>query len=147
MVGNQLVMPCSHASMPRQFGKAQSLQLIFTKLMESIHLQPPATKLVHQQISSTPATTTGIRGPVEDIAWKPPDVHMLKMNVDAAANYKDKISGIGAVVCDFKGEVIAAFSKPGQGCFRSDEMEANALFHSLNWAAHYQSPIANVETL
>ncbi|XP_060960166.1 uncharacterized protein LOC133031004 [Cannabis sativa] len=68
------------------------------------------------------------------------------MNVDAAANFKDKILGIGAVVRNHKGEVITVFSRSVQGCFRSDEMEAKVLFHSLNWAAQHHLSIAIVET-
>lgn len=57
---------------------------------------------------------------------------MLKLNVDVGAKFDDIKLGIGVVVRNYKGEVIAAFSKPVQGCFRSDEMKAKALFHSLN---------------
>uniref|UniRef100_A0A803Q9K5 RNase H type-1 domain-containing protein n=1 Tax=Cannabis sativa TaxID=3483 RepID=A0A803Q9K5_CANSA len=80
------------------------------------------------------------------IPWKPPDVNCLKMNVDAAVNAMDKVLGIGAVVRNCKGEVVAALSKSIQGHFRSDEMEAKALFHSLNWAFQQQIPISQVET-
>uniref|UniRef100_A0A803PK25 RNase H type-1 domain-containing protein n=1 Tax=Cannabis sativa TaxID=3483 RepID=A0A803PK25_CANSA len=80
------------------------------------------------------------------IAWMPPKGNLLKMNIDVAANFHDKILGIGAVVRNNKGEVIAAFSKRVQGCFRSDEMEAKALFHSLNWATQQQLLITHVET-
>lgn len=71
---------------------------------------------------------------------------MLKLNVDAASRFDEHKLGIGAVVRNYKGEVIAAFSRPVQGCFRSDEMEAKTLFNSLNWAVQHQLPIAFVET-
>ncbi|KAM6583541.1 hypothetical protein CsatB_010543 [Cannabis sativa] len=83
---------------------------------------------------------------LDEIVWKPPAGNSLKMNIDAATNVQDKKLGIGAVVRNYKGEVIAAFSKPAQGSFRSDEMEAKALFHSLNWATQNQLSITHVET-
>uniref|UniRef100_A0A803PHZ6 Reverse transcriptase domain-containing protein n=1 Tax=Cannabis sativa TaxID=3483 RepID=A0A803PHZ6_CANSA len=83
---------------------------------------------------------------LDNISWTPPAMNELKMNVDAAANFKDQTLGIGAVVRNYKGAVIAALSKRVQGCFRSDEMEAKALFHSLNWVKQYPFLIAMVET-
>uniref|UniRef100_A0A803NQ78 RNase H type-1 domain-containing protein n=1 Tax=Cannabis sativa TaxID=3483 RepID=A0A803NQ78_CANSA len=81
-----------------------------------------------------------------EIAWMPPYGNLLKMNIDVAANFQDKILGNGAVVRNYKGEVIAAFSKSVQSCFRSDEIEAKTLFYSLNWATQQQLPIAHVKT-
>uniref|UniRef100_A0A803Q490 Reverse transcriptase domain-containing protein n=1 Tax=Cannabis sativa TaxID=3483 RepID=A0A803Q490_CANSA len=57
-----------------------------------------------------------------------------------------KILGCGALVRDCCGNVIAAISKSVQGCFRSDEMEAKSLFHSLNWALQLQLLITHIET-
>ena len=54
--------------------------------------------------------------------------------------------GIGAVVRTCKGDVVAAFSKTVQGCFKSEEMEAKALFHSLNWAINHGLKLDIVET-
>uniref|UniRef100_A0A803NGJ4 Reverse transcriptase domain-containing protein n=1 Tax=Cannabis sativa TaxID=3483 RepID=A0A803NGJ4_CANSA len=78
--------------------------------------------------------------------WRPPDPLGLKLNVDAALHSDKKILGVGAVVRNHQGQVIAAFSKPVQGCFRSDEMEAKALFHSINWVMQQQLPITHIET-
>ena len=71
---------------------------------------------------------------------------MLKLNVDAAANFQHNKLGIGAVIRNHRGDVIAALSKRVQGCFKSEEMEAKALFHSLNWAIQQQLQVAIVET-
>ena len=68
------------------------------------------------------------------ISWQPPKQPSFKLNFDAAANFKDTKVGVRAVIRNYEGKVIATFSKPIQGCFKSDEMEAKALFHSLNWA-------------
>uniref|UniRef100_A0A803QED6 Reverse transcriptase domain-containing protein n=1 Tax=Cannabis sativa TaxID=3483 RepID=A0A803QED6_CANSA len=80
------------------------------------------------------------------VSWSPPAGLGLKMNVDAAVNQEHKILGVGAIIRDGNGNVVAAFSKPVQGCFRSDELEAKALFHSLNWAKQLQLQITHVET-
>ncbi|XP_060959406.1 uncharacterized protein LOC133030622 [Cannabis sativa] len=78
--------------------------------------------------------------------WLPPSPTGLKLNVDAAVNHELKILGIGVVIRDYLGNVVAALSKPVQGCFRSDEMEAKALFHSLNWVVQMPLSISHIET-
>ncbi|KAM6601123.1 hypothetical protein CsatA_020732 [Cannabis sativa] len=79
-------------------------------------------------------------------SWLPPSPAGLKLNVDAAVNHELKILGIGAVIRDHCGNVVAALSKPVQGCFRSDEMEAKALFHSLNWVMQMPLSLSHIET-
>uniref|UniRef100_A0A803QFF3 Reverse transcriptase domain-containing protein n=1 Tax=Cannabis sativa TaxID=3483 RepID=A0A803QFF3_CANSA len=131
----------NHTPMNRRFGNdthsagvsRENLQNIAensSQLAQNLQVQPPG--------SNRPQTNV--------ISWSPPVGNSLKMNVDAAVNITDKKLGIGAVVRNNQGEVIAAFSKPSQGCFRSDEMEAKALFHSLIWATKHQLPLALVET-
>uniref|UniRef100_A0A803Q6R6 Reverse transcriptase domain-containing protein n=1 Tax=Cannabis sativa TaxID=3483 RepID=A0A803Q6R6_CANSA len=78
--------------------------------------------------------------------WQPPQFNGFKMNVDAATNEEHKKLGIGALIRDHNGTVIAAFSKVVQGNFRSDEMEAKALFHALIWALQNQLSITHIET-
>uniref|UniRef100_A0A803NW04 Reverse transcriptase domain-containing protein n=1 Tax=Cannabis sativa TaxID=3483 RepID=A0A803NW04_CANSA len=84
--------------------------------------------------------------PTAGVPWTPPLLNKLKLNVDAAINTTDKILGIGAIVRNHDGQVVAALSKPVQGCFRSDEMEAKALFHALNWITQLSLKIDYVET-
>uniref|UniRef100_A0A803QJM9 Reverse transcriptase zinc-binding domain-containing protein n=1 Tax=Cannabis sativa TaxID=3483 RepID=A0A803QJM9_CANSA len=78
--------------------------------------------------------------------WTPPPDCGLKLNVDVAVNTDLKILGCGAIVRDHHGNVIVALSKPVQGCFQFDEMEAKSLFHSLNWVLQLQLPITHIET-
>uniref|UniRef100_A0A803PAJ3 Reverse transcriptase n=1 Tax=Cannabis sativa TaxID=3483 RepID=A0A803PAJ3_CANSA len=82
----------------------------------------------------------------DEVHWQPPTGMGLKINVDVAVNSAAKKLGVGAIVRDHGGQVIATLSKLVQGCFRSDEMEAKALFHSLNWALQHQINITNIET-
>ncbi|KAM6549071.1 hypothetical protein CsatB_020747 [Cannabis sativa] len=106
------------------------------------------------QAHTTPAVTsvsptaahTSKKPASRDTPWQPPPASGLKLNVDAAVNATSKTLGVGAIVRDHKGLVVAAISKPVQGCFRSDEMEAKALFHSLNWAIQQQLQVTHIET-
>uniref|UniRef100_A0A803Q0A1 Reverse transcriptase domain-containing protein n=1 Tax=Cannabis sativa TaxID=3483 RepID=A0A803Q0A1_CANSA len=70
----------------------------------------------------------------------------LPLNVDAAVDANHKITGIGAVVRDSTRVVRAALAKPIIGNFSSHEMEAKAIFYSLNWVLQLQLPIAIEET-
>uniref|UniRef100_A0A803P6L1 Reverse transcriptase zinc-binding domain-containing protein n=1 Tax=Cannabis sativa TaxID=3483 RepID=A0A803P6L1_CANSA len=77
--------------------------------------------------------------------WLPPQVHGYKLNVDAATDLEQKKMGIGAILRDHNGLVVAALSKQVQGSFRSDEMEAKALFHAVNWVMQSQLPLTHIE--
>ncbi|KAF4382154.1 hypothetical protein F8388_008640 [Cannabis sativa] len=109
------------------FIKANSNQAPTTTLSS-----PTAATPSHTAASSTNVAATKAR-PTEGVPWKPQLLNKLKLNVDAAVNTVDKILGIGAIIRNHDGQVVVALSKPVQGCFRSDEMEAKALFHALNW--------------
>uniref|UniRef100_A0A803P996 Reverse transcriptase domain-containing protein n=1 Tax=Cannabis sativa TaxID=3483 RepID=A0A803P996_CANSA len=65
-------------------------------------------------------------------------------------NYRNaqqrKVIGIGAIIRDSYGNVVAAFSKQQPGNFSSHQMEAIALFQSLNWVIQQQLPISLVES-
>uniref|UniRef100_A0A803Q3I7 RNase H type-1 domain-containing protein n=1 Tax=Cannabis sativa TaxID=3483 RepID=A0A803Q3I7_CANSA len=78
--------------------------------------------------------------------WQPPPNNCFKLNVDAATNVDQKKLGIGAIIRDHNGSVVAAYSKVVQGSFRSDEMEAKALFHALNWASQNRFAVTHIET-
>ncbi|XP_060969930.1 uncharacterized protein LOC133037124 [Cannabis sativa] len=78
--------------------------------------------------------------------WQPPPAGAFKLNVDAAVDTSKNVTGVGAVIRASSGSVIAALSKQLVGNFKSHEMEALALFHSLNWALQQQLPLSQVET-
>uniref|UniRef100_A0A803P8Z3 RNase H type-1 domain-containing protein n=1 Tax=Cannabis sativa TaxID=3483 RepID=A0A803P8Z3_CANSA len=69
-----------------------------------------------------------------------------KLNVDAAVDTSRNVMGVGAVIRTSSGSVVAALSKQLVGNFKSHEMEALALFHSLNWALQQQLSLSQVET-
>uniref|UniRef100_A0A803QGR4 RNase H type-1 domain-containing protein n=1 Tax=Cannabis sativa TaxID=3483 RepID=A0A803QGR4_CANSA len=78
--------------------------------------------------------------------WQPPEIEILKLNVDATCDKAKNIIGIGAIIRDAYGRVIVAFSKLIIGNFTSHEMEAKALFYSLNLAIQLQQLIGQIET-
>uniref|UniRef100_A0A803P5C9 RAB6-interacting golgin n=1 Tax=Cannabis sativa TaxID=3483 RepID=A0A803P5C9_CANSA len=91
-----------------------------------------------------PSTTNSVQQ--QQIPWFPPSPNGFKLNVDVATNFEQKKLGIGAILRDHDGMVVAALSKVVQGSFRSDEMEAKSLFHALNWASQLQLSITHIET-
>uniref|UniRef100_A0A803Q8P9 Reverse transcriptase domain-containing protein n=1 Tax=Cannabis sativa TaxID=3483 RepID=A0A803Q8P9_CANSA len=78
--------------------------------------------------------------------WKPPLAGAFKLNVDAAVDGSRNVIGVGAILRDSCGKVIAALSKQLVGNFKSHEMEALAIFHSLNWAFQQQLTLSQIET-
>uniref|UniRef100_A0A803NRH4 Endonuclease/exonuclease/phosphatase domain-containing protein n=1 Tax=Cannabis sativa TaxID=3483 RepID=A0A803NRH4_CANSA len=64
--------------------------------------------------------------------WQPPILSALKLNVDATVDVNKNIIGVNATVHDSLIQVTAALSMPIIENFTSHEMEAKALFHSLN---------------
>ena len=40
--------------------------------------------------------------------WLPPPENVFKINVDAAINSKNQSAGVGAVIRDFNGKIVAA---------------------------------------
>uniref|UniRef100_A0A803NJ60 Reverse transcriptase domain-containing protein n=1 Tax=Cannabis sativa TaxID=3483 RepID=A0A803NJ60_CANSA len=84
--------------------------------------------------------------PISESPWRPPDFGSLKMNVDAVVDSTNNIIGVGAVIRNCEGVVIAGFSKPLIGNFASHEMEAKAIFHSLVWATQLGLQLGHVET-
>ncbi|XP_060959196.1 uncharacterized protein LOC133030463 [Cannabis sativa] len=78
--------------------------------------------------------------------WTAPPLGKLKLNSDAACNKALGKIGISAVVRDSFGVIVAALSKPIQGCFKPEEMEAVALAHSLKWVVNLGLSINFIET-
>ncbi|XP_060974707.1 uncharacterized protein LOC133039776 [Cannabis sativa] len=106
-----------------------------------------------QHRTSPTAATSAIVHPVTTlqmtpatIPWSKPPTGAFKLNIDAAVNVSTYTTGVGAVLRDSNGHVKAALSMPITGNFKSHEMEAKALFHSLNWAIQNHLPIMHIET-
>ncbi|XP_075665685.1 uncharacterized protein LOC142635414 [Castanea sativa] len=66
--------------------------------------------------------------------WKPPSAELFKINFDGAVFSHEKIFGIGVVIRDHKGLVIASCSKLVYQELCSDDIEATALGWALAFA-------------
>ncbi|XP_060974687.1 uncharacterized protein LOC133039759 [Cannabis sativa] len=106
------------------------------------HQQPQATTTS----TSAPAASHQQRAQTQSQSWSPPTPGGFKLNVDVAVNPSMNTTGVGAVIRDSNGHVVAAMSMPIVGNFKFHEMEGKALFHSLNWAIQQQLPVTQVET-
>uniref|UniRef100_A0A803PNH7 Reverse transcriptase domain-containing protein n=1 Tax=Cannabis sativa TaxID=3483 RepID=A0A803PNH7_CANSA len=104
---------------------------------------PDSSSCVAATAAPLPQTSTAA-APLKP--WTPPPLGMLKMNVDAAVDSTRKITGMGALIRNSNGAVVAAISQPILGCYASHEMEALAMFHCLNWAIQLHLPVSLVET-
>lgn len=71
----------------------------------------------------------------EVVKWKPPQLGRYKVNTDGAVFTKSKSVGIGVVVRDSKGEVIAALCKRVAGLMGALETEAIAMEVAVQFAA------------
>lgn len=79
----------------------------------------------HDSPTSSPATKK---------VWKPPDQPRCKMTVDAAISTRTQEVGIGAIIIDTEGQVMAALSSKFHGLLSPRDAEAKAILHSLHGA-------------
>uniref|UniRef100_A0A803P119 Uncharacterized protein n=1 Tax=Cannabis sativa TaxID=3483 RepID=A0A803P119_CANSA len=84
--------------------------------------------------------------PVMNKSWQPPPHGQLKLNVDAALDSAAGVMGIGGIVRDSNGNVVAAISKSIRGCFQVKEIEAHAISLCLQWLHHSGYVIHFIET-
>ncbi|XP_030508658.2 uncharacterized protein LOC115723351 [Cannabis sativa] len=76
----------------------------------------------------------------------PPAYGFHKLNVDATYDAKGSVIDVGAVIRDYFGDVIVAFSKPLRGCYSTKEMEANSIIYNFKWALSNRLAIHSIET-
>ncbi|XP_060964608.1 uncharacterized protein LOC133033633 [Cannabis sativa] len=78
--------------------------------------------------------------------WQPPGKDMYKLNIDAAIDSNGAIIGVGTLIRTDEGVVVAGLSKALKGCCSPKEMEALAMFYSLQWALMHQFPLHFIES-
>ncbi|GMN56518.1 hypothetical protein TIFTF001_025644 [Ficus carica] len=66
--------------------------------------------------------------------WTPPDHFCYKLNVDASISSSQKVMGVGAVIIDSEGFLMAALAKKLDGAFSVCQAEAKAISVNLSWA-------------
>ncbi|KAF4391621.1 hypothetical protein G4B88_030772 [Cannabis sativa] len=88
-----------------------------------------------------PQSTTDLN----NLAWKPPPVGTLKLNVDAAVSSHQNKTGGGVIVRDHTGKVIAAtaFSRVGQ--MQPKAAEGWVLWEGLKWSRDNGLNIDHIE--
>ena len=75
--------------------------------------------------------------------WKPPPQNMFKLNFDAAVFTEQQSSGIGAIIRNAKGEVMAGMSAKGPYVRNGEEAEALACRNAMVFAmeARFSEPV------
>ncbi|XP_015388122.1 uncharacterized protein LOC107178012 [Citrus sinensis] len=78
--------------------------------------------------------------------WNPPPSGWFKINVDAAMNVKDQMAGLGVIIRNSKGEVVAAAVQ--KSCFQlsSTHMEAEAVILGIKSAQRAEFSLMIIET-
>ncbi|GLU09838.1 hypothetical protein SLE2022_266770 [Rubroshorea leprosula] len=83
---------------------------------------------------------------VSETRWHPPDEGYVKVNVDGAVSEQGHVFGMGALVRDHHGEVLAAMVCQGQGTVEAEMAEACSLRRALLWAQTLTLRRIEVET-
>ncbi|PON87267.1 Ribonuclease H-like domain containing protein [Trema orientale] len=78
--------------------------------------------------------------------WHPPELGVLKLNVDAAVNLGEGTIGVGAVIRDYKGDVMGAMAKRIKGSFDPYIAECFAIREGLAFAKESFLHVRMVET-
>ena len=85
----------------------------------------------------------------EGLRWKCPQAGLIKINFDGAVCSKANMSGVGAVIKDDKGAILASCSEKIPQAYNADEIEALAARKALSFAADlgFQSAILEGDSL
>ena len=70
----------------------------------------------------------------ENVKWVPPPQGWFKVNVDGAIFKETNKAGIGVVVCDSQGWVLAALSEKVDGVQDAEDIEALAIRRAIRFA-------------
>ncbi|KAK3205111.1 hypothetical protein Dsin_019157 [Dipteronia sinensis] len=74
--------------------------------------------------------------------WLVPPVVVFKINSDAALRDRGKVSGIGVVIRDWNGHVMASLCQNVRGVLQPQVLEAMAILHDCNNVAHSLAKLA-----
>uniref|UniRef100_A0A803NHT6 Reverse transcriptase domain-containing protein n=1 Tax=Cannabis sativa TaxID=3483 RepID=A0A803NHT6_CANSA len=90
-------------------GKASSTH---TAAIYSSNVPAPAAATFCSNVSAPTAATSCRSSSRDKVTWHPPPSSGIKINVDAAVNSVSKQLGVGAIVRNHNGQVLAALSMP-----------------------------------
>lgn len=68
--------------------------------------------------------------------WKPPDQGVYKINTDAALDERGFQSGIGVIIRDYQGHVMASLCQNFKACYKPQIVEAMAVLKGIWLAAN-----------
>ncbi|KAM6566407.1 hypothetical protein CsatA_025535 [Cannabis sativa] len=78
--------------------------------------------------------------------WSNPPYGQLKLNVDAAIDESSRTIGIGAILRNSNGDIVACFSKPMFGNFSVLQAECMAIVVAVDWIISSRLEINIVES-
>lgn len=99
----------------RHGGPCSSGKSVFQRALALMQEYRAATEIVHSP------------RPTEAVKWHPPNHPLYKLNMDAAVIKELNATGIGMVVCDWEGNVLAAMSKRISAPLATLEAEAKSM--------------------
>ena len=70
------------------------------------------------------------------VCWQAPHVGVYKINTDAALNVQRKCSGLGVIVKDCHGRVMASFCRHLDSCFQPKVVKALAILEGFHLAVN-----------
>ena len=85
----------------------------------------------------------------EGLRWKCPQAGLIKINFDGAVCSKANMSGVGAVIKDDKGAILASCSEKIPQAYKADEIEALAALKALSFVheLNFRSAILEGDSL
>ena len=83
--------------------------------------------------------------PKQHIRWNPPPSTSLKINFDGAVFRETDEVGLGVVVCDHQGRVMASMFENIKLASSSNEVEALAVMRAISFALELHLPSIIVE--
>ncbi|XP_060969794.1 uncharacterized protein LOC115713245 [Cannabis sativa] len=137
MPRSRLSMLCSYANMLKKSGVwLEQLYSWQTRPLTNTNLgQTAAYYCNFQQHSTSPNSIKDSTGAAAHPKWLCPPLDKLKMNVDAACDVSRNKIGVGIIIQNSSGQVVAANSKLLTGRYKPQEMEAKALILGIDCAA------------
>ncbi|KAF4404938.1 hypothetical protein G4B88_006324 [Cannabis sativa] len=93
----------------------------------------------------TAATSQHTLVPPTKPKWLAPLSGRLKLNTDAVVNISFGVYGLGTLLRNSNGDVIAAMAKPIKGCIKPKEMEVLAVAWSLKLLVSHRLTVSLIE--
>ncbi|KAK3189185.1 hypothetical protein Dsin_028746 [Dipteronia sinensis] len=70
--------------------------------------------------------------------WKVPATETFKINKDAALNICQKVSGVGVVIRDYNGYVMASICQNFEACYQPQIAEAMSILRGLRFTVYFR---------